>query len=49
MTKQGIEYELFVKEIYEYLNQADGLADIEIQHDVKLKSASGVEYHIDIF
>lgn len=49
MAKQGTEYELFVKEIYECLNQADGLTDIEIQHDVKLKGASGVEHQIDIF
>ena len=49
MAKQGTEYELFVKEIYEYLNQADGLTDVEIQHDVKLKGASGVEHQVDIF
>lgn len=37
MAKQETEYELFVKEIYEYLNQAHGLTDIKAQRDVKRK------------
>ena len=49
MTKKGIEYELFVKKIYECLNREDGLSDIKVQHDVKLTGASGVEHQIDIF
>jgi hypothetical protein len=49
MSKQGTEYELFVKEIYELLHHADGVDDVCIQHDVKLKGASGVEHQIDLF
>ncbi len=49
MAKQGTEYELFVKEVYEILNQADGLDDINIQHDVRLKGISGVTRQIDIY
>ena len=36
MPKKGTEYELFVKSVYECLNRADGLSDVQIQHDVKL-------------
>ena len=49
MPKQGTEYELFVKSVYECLNQADGLADVQIQHDVKIMGAAGVEHQLDLF
>ena len=49
MGKQGTEYELFVKEVYEYLNRADGLSDVKIQHDVILKGAAGVGHQIDVY
>lgn len=49
MAKQGTEYELFVKDVYECLNKADGLSDVEIKHDVKLTGAAGVEHQIDVY
>ena len=49
MPKKGSEYELFVKAVYECLNHADGLSDAQIQHDVKLVGAAGVEHQIDVF
>ena len=49
MPKQGTEYELFVKEVYEVLNKTDGLSDVQIQHDVKLVGAAGVEHQIDVY
>ena len=49
MTKRGTEYELFVKQVYENLNHADGLTDVQIQHDVKLTGVAGVEHQIDVF
>ena len=49
MPKQGTEYELFVKDVYERLNAVDGLSDVKIQHDVKLSGAAGVEHKIDIY
>ncbi len=49
MSKKGVDYELFVKDVYECLNKADGLKDVKIQHDVKLKGAAGVEHQIDLF
>ena len=47
--KSGKEYELFIKEIYEYLNRADGLYDVVIQHDIKLTGLSGVARQIDVY
>lgn len=49
MSKQGTEYELFVKQVYDCLNQADGLTDVQIQHDVKLVGAAGVKHQIDVY
>lgn len=49
MAKQGTEYELFVKDAYECLNSVDGLDNANIQHNVKLKGASGVYHQIDLY
>lgn len=49
MSKQGTQYELFVKDIYENMNRVDGFSDVQVQHDVRIKGASGVEHQIDIF
>ena len=47
--KSGTEYELFVKDIYECLNRADGLADVEIRHNVFLTGLSGIKRKVDFF
>lgn len=49
MSKQGTEYELFVKDVYECLNRADGLSDVQIQHNITLVGAVGVAHQIDVF
>ena len=49
MVKSGTEYELFVNEVYECLNRADGLSDVQIQHDIMLVGAAGVKHQIDVF
>lgn len=49
MKKRGTEYELFVKQIYECLNRADGLSDVTIQHNVKLRGTSNVKHQIDVY
>ena len=49
MAKRGTDYELFVKDVYECLNRADGLSNVETLHDVKLAGAAGVEHQIDIY
>lgn len=48
MTKQGEEYELFVKDIYRILNSADGLSDVNIQHNIIVPGISR-KHQIDIF
>lgn len=47
--KPGTEYELFVKEVYEYLNRASGLTDVVIKHNVVLTGISGIPRQIDVF
>lgn len=47
--KAGTEYELFVKEVYEMIHRYEGVDHIRIQHDVKLKGASGVKRQVDIY
>ena len=47
--KPGTEYELFVKDVYDCLNKADGLTDVDIRHNVKLTGLSGIPRQIDIF
>lgn len=47
--KSGTEYELFVKDIYESLNRADGLTDVGIQHDVFMTGLSGIKRQVDVF
>ena len=42
MMKPGTEYELFVKEIYEAILRYEGIENINVQHDKKIKGSSGV-------
>lgn len=49
MMKPGTEYELFVKEIYEAILRYEGIENINIQHDKKIKGSSGVDRQVDIF
>lgn len=48
MLNDGKKYELFVKDVYEILNSADGLSDVEIQHNVKLQGISRIR-QVDIY
>lgn len=48
MPKRGREYELLVKEICGYLSRAEGLSDVQIQHNVFLFGAAGVKHQIDV-
>lgn len=47
--KPGTAYEIFVKNVYEILNKIDGMTDINIQHDVKIKGKSGTLHQIDVY
>lgn len=49
MDNPNIQYELFVKEVYEYLHQAEGVENIDIQHNIKLKGISGCYHQIDVY
>ena len=48
MPKQGEEYERFVQDVYKVLNANDGLSDVVVQHNVKLKGISR-EHQIDVY
>lgn len=48
MSKQGEEYERFVQDVYKVLNANDGLSNVMVQHDVKLKGISR-EHQIDVY
>lgn len=48
MSKQGEEYERFVQDVYRVLNANDGLSDVVVQHNVKLKGISR-EHQIDVY
>lgn len=48
MSKQGEEYERFVQDVYKVLNANDGLSNVIVQHDVKLKGISR-EHQIDVY
>ena len=47
--KLGTKYELFVKEIYEAILRYEGVENIDVQHDIKIKGSSGVERQVDIY
>ncbi|MEP7376819.1 MAG: restriction endonuclease [Chitinophagaceae bacterium] len=48
-TNENIEYEIFTKEIYESLFRADGIENIDIQHNIKLAGRSGCMHQIDVY
>lgn len=45
----GIEYEIFTKEVYDYIIKEEGFKDIEVLHNVKKIGLSGNEHQIDIY
>lgn len=46
---QDREYELFVKDVLEKINAADGWENIQLQHNVTLTGKSGATHQIDIY
>lgn len=48
-TNVNTQYELFVKEIYEYLHKAEDCENIEVQHNINLKGISGCCHQIDVY
>lgn len=45
----SIEYELFTREIYQQLVDADTVKATKVQHDVKLEGKSGQKHQIDVY
>jgi len=46
---KGTEYEIFVREIYETLLNADGIENISVLHNIDLKGKSGCSHQIDVY
>ncbi len=45
----NVEYELLAKEIYNSLLKADGIENIDVQHNIKLPGKSGCNHQIDVY
>ena len=45
----NLEYELLAKEIYKSLLKADGIENVNVQHNIKLLGKSGCNHQIDVF
>ena len=43
------DYELLTQKIYKAILESEGVENIAVQHDVKIKGKSGVEHQIDVF
>ncbi|TMP70765.1 hypothetical protein CWB76_09370 [Pseudoalteromonas sp. S1609] len=43
------DYELLTQKIYRAILESEGVENIDVQHDVKIKGKSGVEHQIDVF
>ncbi|MBS1949865.1 MAG: hypothetical protein OJF59_002503 [Cytophagales bacterium] len=46
---KAVEYEKFVQDVYQSIVDAQGYANITVQHNVKLKGRSNQEHQIDIY
>ena len=49
MTKKSDNYELLNKEIHEALLKNDGVENIKVLHNVKIKGKSGAPHQIDVY
>lgn len=49
MANTGSNYERLTQEIYQALSRAEGVENIDVHHDVKLKGRSGCEHQIDVY
>ncbi|WP_079696830.1 MULTISPECIES: hypothetical protein [unclassified Paenibacillus] len=48
-VNEHLEYELLAKEIYDSLHRAEGVATIDIKHNVRLLGNSGCNHQIDVY
>ncbi|MCL1873353.1 MAG: restriction endonuclease [Clostridiales bacterium] len=49
MANVNTEYEKLTQEIYQTLNDAEGIQTTNIQHNIKVKGKSGCEHQIDVY
>lgn len=49
MAKQGTDFELLVKAIYEEILSSENYENIIVEHDVKIKGKSGQFHQIDVY
>lgn len=49
MANSGSDYEKLTQEIYQALSEADGVENIDIQHNVKLEGRSGCKHQMDVY
>lgn len=50
MAKQGTEYELLIKQIYEQIHKEEGYTNINVHHNIKLRGEkSGQLHQIDVY
>ncbi|MDP3410352.1 restriction endonuclease [Bosea sp. (in: a-proteobacteria)] len=45
----GTEYEQFVQVVYQALVEADGVRNVNVQHNIKLRGKSGCDHQIDVY
>ncbi|HHQ4708679.1 TPA: restriction endonuclease [Aeromonas veronii] len=49
MTNENTEYEKLAQEIYQAISDAEGVKNINVQHNVKLLGKSGCNHQIDVY
>lgn len=49
MDIDSVEYEKLTKEIYEALNNAEGVKTVDVKHNVKVQGRSGCKHQIDVY
>lgn len=49
MTKKSVEYEKYVKDVYEAILKDEGNGKIKVEHNIKLIGKSGQEHQIDVY
>lgn len=49
MSNINTEYELFVREIYDFLHKAEGVENLEIRHNVSIQGRTGAFHQIDVY
>ncbi len=49
VSETSTDYEKLARKIYEDILMVEGVDNINVQHNVKIKGKSGVEHQIDVF